>query len=130
MKKSIQFLIIAILFSAVACTHYSNGVRTGYLLKFSNKGFAFKTWEGQMNLGGLKEISDKSGTSYVANTWDFSLDGGAHNGENIQALADTLNLAVELGYRIKVHYNQEAFTNCFCQRGNENYFVDKVEIIR
>jgi len=131
MKNTTKIFTLIVLFSLVACSHYSNGLRTGELIKFSRKGIMFKTWEGTINLGGMVRHSDgKGNSSMVANTWDFSIDESAHRGENIQGLADTLNLAIELGYRIKVHYNQEVGTNCSCKRGSEEYFVDKVQIIR
>ena len=57
MKKTFLLIIIGItvLFSAsyaiVYFATYSEGVRTGELIKFSNKGFIFKTWEGEISQG-------------------------------------------------------------------------------
>lgn len=131
MKKILVILSLFTLVFLSSCSNYSSGYRTGQLIKFSNKGAIFKTWEGEMNLGGLREESNSKGNiSMVANTWDFSIDQGAHRGENIQALSDTLNVALEEGYRIRVHYNQELLTNLTNSRGSTGYFVDKVEIIR
>ena len=48
---------------------YSNGERTGIVYKISTTGLIWKTWEGEMNLGGVKS-GDKNN---VANLWEFSV---------------------------------------------------------
>lgn len=127
MKNYQLIVIVTLLFG---CTNYSTGERIGTIVKFSEKGFMYKTWEGQINLGGLKKQKDKdNNTSYVANTFEFSLDRSKHRNETISALVDTINKAVNLGLPVKVHYNQEQFTNCMSQRGETDYFVDKVTIL-
>ena len=58
MKK---FLLIVLLLIVVGiagyllvCNYtYSEGSRTGYLVKFNVKGYVFKTYEGELNLGGM-----------------------------------------------------------------------------
>lgn len=128
MKK---LLILGILFIFASCSNYSTGYRTGEVVKFSNKGLIFKTWEGTLNLGGLRTQTDSHGNSnLVSNTWNFSIDNGHHRGEDIKSLSDSLNLALEQGYRVRLHYNQEFLTNWILQRGGTAYYVDKVEIIR
>lgn len=49
---------------------YSTGERTGVVTKISQKGYFWKTWEGEMNLGG---ISDSGGGIIVSNVWRFSV---------------------------------------------------------
>lgn len=49
---------------------YSEGERTGIVTKLSYKGFGYKTWEGEMNLGGL--ASDAKG-NLQANIWQFTV---------------------------------------------------------
>lgn len=51
-------------------TEYSEGERTGVLVKLSKKGFIWKTWEGEMNLGGM---SVDGGGVAVPNIWRFSV---------------------------------------------------------
>ena len=48
---------------------YSSGERSGIVYKMSNSGFIWKTWEGEMNLGGVKSGDN----SNVANIWHFSV---------------------------------------------------------
>lgn len=70
-----KFLLITLLLVVVGVAAYllicnftySEGSRTGYLIKFSRSGFVFKTYEGEMNLGGMNTASNS-----VANyLWDF-----------------------------------------------------------
>ena len=48
----------------------SEGTRTGMLFKISKKGVVFKTYEGQLHLGGSTILTTQS-------TWDFSVKDGA-----------------------------------------------------
>jgi hypothetical protein len=125
MKKVIFVLTVLVLTSC--SSDYSSGYRTGYLTKFSEKGMIYTTWEGEINLGGF--ASDSEG-KVTANVFQFSLDDESQRGEDLQALSDTLNLALELGYRIKVHYNQEVMMDWDSSRGSTDYYVDEVVILR
>lgn len=49
---------------------YSEGERSGVVNKLSSKGWICKTWEGQLNLGGM--ASDGNGIATV-NTWEYSV---------------------------------------------------------
>lgn len=44
-------LFIAGYFTVLYYATYSEGERTGELIKFSNKGYVFKTWEGEVSQG-------------------------------------------------------------------------------
>lgn len=109
---------------AVSCSNYSDGYRIGTLNKFSYRGFIWKTWEGEMSLGGFRKGDDGGA---VANLWEFSLDGKHLRGENVDELAKALTDAAETGKRIKVYYRQD-YTMA-CSRGDSNYFVQKVEVL-
>ncbi len=74
MKKFliIFFLIIIVGlvgFVLVGNFTYSEGSRTGYLMKFSKKGFLFKTYEGELNLGGMNAQNN----TVLNNIWEFSV---------------------------------------------------------
>lgn len=49
---------------------YSEGERVGIVTKLSLKGFQYKTWEGEMNLGGLASNSEGR---LEANIWAFTI---------------------------------------------------------
>ena len=57
MKKVFAIIIISILalfsiwYAFVYFVTYSEGTRSGELIKFSNKGVVFKTWEGEISQG-------------------------------------------------------------------------------
>lgn len=91
---------------------YSEGNRAGRLIKFSKQGFMFKTYEGEMNLGGVTNAANNS--MMMNYMWDFSV--------NDQSVADTL-LKLE-GREISVHYKQKM--GKLPWRGDTKYIVDKV----
>lgn len=61
MKKILVKLVIAILliltayFCFIYFVPYSEGVRSGELVKFTRKGFVIKTWEGELSQGVSEE---------------------------------------------------------------------------
>lgn len=116
--KYLSTLCLALIF--VGCIDYSDGYRTGTLTKFSKKGVFCKTWEGQLNLGGMVNSSD----GMVANVWEFTIDP---ENQQDQQWIEVLNNALKLGKRVTIAYNQEGFVG-LC-RADTQYFVKKVEIV-
>ena len=105
-------VVLAIFFFARYSYTYSEGNRAGRLIKFAKQGFMFKTYEGEMNLGG---VSNAANNSMMMNyMWDFSV--------NDQSVADSL-LKLE-GREISVHYKQKM--GKLPWRGDTKYIVDKV----
>ena len=95
--------------------NYSQGTRAGTVVKMSHRGVLFKTYEGQLNLGGF---SGETG-SPASSLWDFSVD--ASKDEIIKQLEDaSLN-----GKRVKLYYNEKFYN--FSWRGDTKYFIYKVE---
>lgn len=90
---------------------YSEGTRAGDLIKISRKGVVFKTYEGQLNLGGFQSDSN-DGLS--GNIWDFSVT----NDEVYEQLQQYE------GKRVKLHYKQRY--RSFAWQGKTVYFIDKV----
>ena len=93
---------------------YSEGNRAGVLMKFSKKGYVFKTYEGELNIGGVGNVS---GTAQMNQVWTFSVKD--------QAVADTL-MNME-GKKVALHYRQ-IIKNLWWQ-GETDYFVDGVKVI-
>jgi hypothetical protein len=50
-STTIGILIIVLYFTFVNTATYSEGVRSGELIKVSHKGMVFKTWEGEISQG-------------------------------------------------------------------------------
>ncbi len=117
MRKFLIWIIVIIILGltvyflfATAYT-YSDGNRAGRLIKFSHKGYVFKTYEGDLNLGG---INTSNGGMLVNNMWQFSVDD--------QAVADSLTKAE--GKDVTVHYKEKM--HALPWRGESRYVVDKV----
>lgn len=109
-------VFLAIFFIARYSFTYSEGNRAGRLIKFSKQGFMFKTYEGEMNLGGVSNATN--GNLMMNYMWDFSVTD--------QAVADTL-LKLE-GKDISVHYKEKMAKLAW--RGDTKYIVDKVVEVR
>ncbi len=94
---------------------YSKGARAGTLIKLSKKGVMFKTYEGQLNLGGFSTDSQE-GVS--GNIWEFSVT----QTELYNELQDYE------GNRVKLHYRE--VIRPMPWQGKTNYFVYKVELVK
>ncbi len=98
-------LFAAAYFSFIYYASYSDGFRSGELIKFSHKGIVFKTWEGEISQG---MTGNKIFTFSV-------LDGDA---EVIKKLKDLQ------GEYVKVTYVEKYKT--FAWWGDTKYFVKEV----
>lgn len=117
-----KVLALAVLLAGCNIPHYSQGERVGVPYKFSRKGLFCKTWEGTMNLGGLRaQTDDKGNTSMVPNTWDFTVKD-----EDASRFNSTIQQAVENGSTLKVEYDQELMPVC---NSEEGYFVTNVTVL-
>ncbi|MCF8248160.1 MAG: hypothetical protein K9J37_23325 [Saprospiraceae bacterium] len=95
---------------------YSDGYRDGTLIKFSRKGFIFKTYEGELNQGGI--VNSASGTALANQIWYFSVKE--------KHVADKLN---QLGGKVvRLHYKQ--YIRNFIWEGETDYLVDGVEEVK
>ena len=94
---------------------YSEGTRAGQLIKFSAKGVMFKTYEGELNMGGLRTGEAKDGLE--GNLWRFSV-------RDKDVVKDLQNAE---GKRVKLSY-KERYKAMFWQ-GDTNYFIVNVEVI-
>ena len=94
--------IVAILFtmvfgSIVKGISTSDGKRIGILTKFSYKGLIYKSYEGELNMGGVRNTRDSDGNvSVVANVWQFSCSN--------PTVAHQLDELV--GKQVVIHYHQ------------------------
>jgi hypothetical protein len=112
----ILFFILAvtmkILFGSVFV--FSDGDRTGYIYKFSKKGFVFKTHEGILKTGFVN-----LGNSVTPNEeWKFSV-------ANEEVAKEIRNL--DQRSMVKLHY-KEYYTRLFW-RGDTKYFVYRLEVM-
>lgn len=87
--------------------HYSDGYRSGRVVKFSKKGVIWKTWEGQLQFG-------EAGN----NLWEFSVYPGD---ESVQ---QEIQDAMTKNAQVKMHYEESYVKLAFW--GDTKYFVDEV----
>lgn len=97
-------------FLIYANINFSKGNRIGNVVKISEKGVLFKTWEGQLSYGDNKEM------------WDFSIPKSQ---EQVRLNIDDAN---ENNKRVKLYYKEKHIT--FPWRGDTKYLVYKVEILK
>ena len=90
---------------------YSDGTRAGNLIKISKKGVMFKTYEGQLNLGGFQQNSE----GISGNIWEFSVRDREVYGQ-LQSLQ---------GKQVKLYYKERY--KAMPWQGKTNYFVYRVE---
>ena len=110
-------LIAVAVLAFILYANYSDGERAGVPVKFSRKGVIFKTYEGELNVGGLTNSSEGA----IPTTWSFSVrrsNEGVHTG---------LSRAMQDSKRVKLHYH-EKYVQLFW-RGDTKYFVHRVEIL-
>jgi len=121
--KTVKLFFVLIVLAALAGGAYylfgtfSEGERAGTVIKLSRKGFLFKTYEGELNLGMV--LSDNSGAS-VSNLWDFSVPASNHE------VLNKLDTAMARGHRAKIFYRQMFVKVPW--RGDTEYMIDKVEL--
>lgn len=114
MYKSILFkslgvlaLLITGLFLFLYYVTYSEGVRSGELIKFSRKGVVFKTWEGEISQG-------------ISGAQIFRFSVLDRDQEVIEALKNAE------GQYVRVNYEERFST--FAWWGETKYFITSVEV--
>ncbi len=116
-----KILVIALLLGIATLAYlywgvYERGVMAGKVLRVTEKGVMFKTYEGKIS---LESFGALKGVSPVAETFDFSIESDQE--EVIQELQQ-VSLS---GERVNLHFVKRYVT--FPWRGDTKYFVEKVE---
>ncbi|MBL7849714.1 MAG: hypothetical protein JNN04_02345 [Cyclobacteriaceae bacterium] len=117
-KKLLIILLLlgAAVFAFLYWGTYENGVMAGKVVRISEKGMVFKTFEGKLNLetfGALK------GTSPIAETFDFSVE------KSEEEVIKSLQEVALSGERVNLYFTKRYMS--FPWRGDTNYFITKVE---
>ncbi|MEM9325976.1 MAG: hypothetical protein AAGA85_09980 [Bacteroidota bacterium] len=113
---AVALALVVVIFLNFA--NFSSGYRAGVPIKVSHKGVIFKTWEGQLNVGGLTN----SGQGAIPTTWEFSIAGSD------EQVRENIEQAIERGKRVKLNYKEKYVK--FPWRGDTKYFVYEVEILQ
>mgnify|MGYP001228354777 CR=1 FL=1 len=102
----------ALIYIAVCSYTYSDGTRSGVLIKYSHKGMVFKTYEGELNAG----VLNTNMRGLTANLWNFS---SMKNDSLVNQL-----ILLE-GHYVRLYYKEKLKTMPW--QGETNYLVYKVE---
>ena len=121
-KKVVKIILISLLFIAVAVfaflywATYEEGVMAGKVLRVSEKGMLFKTYEGKIN---LETFGALRGASPIAESFDFSVY------KSEKTLIEELRKVSLSGERVNLYFEKHYLT--FPWRGDTKYFVTRVE---
>ena len=110
---SITGFVLVVILALFA--NFSSGYRVGRIIKVSEKGYVFKTNEGQLNTGGFSE-GDGDMTSSI---WEFSIKRG-----DTEILEQLKNSNKDM---VRLYYDEKFVRIPFL--GDTKYFVTKVETV-
>jgi hypothetical protein len=112
---TLSLAVIWFIYYFICGLTYSEGTRSGILTKVSRKGYVFKTYEGEMNIGGF---SQGDGTIMPATMFKFSIMD--------KKIYDELEAAQ--GNKVVLHYKQ-VYKNFFWQ-GDTDYFIHEITHVK
>lgn len=95
---------------------YERGVMAGKVLRVTEKGMIFKTYEGKLN---LESFGALKGASPIAETFDFSVES-----DQIEIIKQLEEVSLS-GERVNLHFVKRYAQ--FPWRGDTKYFIEKVE---
>lgn len=118
-KGKVFFIIFLLLLIGagwfISTGYYSSGDRAGTISKFSERGYIFKTWEGQLMEGGY---SGETGT-LSPRLWDFSTTE--------DSVVNKIRQGLATGERVTLIY-QEKFIR-FPWNGDTEYIITDVKFL-
>ena len=120
--KRVAFIAVILLIGLFCFAYwgsYSEGIRSGMVVKISKKGWIFKTYEGQLN---LQTFGANKSPNIVSESFEFSVD--TDRAEIIKMLEE----ASLSGERVSLKYTERMMT--FFWRGDTKYFVTEVERLK
>lgn len=112
---SLSLIVTGFIYYFVCGMTYSEGTRSGILTKVSKKGYIFKTYEGDLNIGG---ISQGDGTIMPTSQFKFS----------VTETKVYQKLQQKEGKKVVLHYKQ-VIKNFFWQ-GDTDYFIYDVTDVK
>ncbi|WNJ15928.1 hypothetical protein [Pontibacter sp. G13] len=116
----VSVLLIGLIGGSVAIFGtYSSGFRVGSLVKFSKKGVVLKTYEGQINMGG---IGGGDGGDLSPTVWGFSVY------RSDKQVIKEIEEAMDSGNQVKLYYKEKFLQ--FDLFGDTKNFIYKVEQIK
>jgi hypothetical protein len=120
--KRLAFIAVVLLIGLFCFAYwgsYSEGIRSGMVVKISKKGWIFKTYEGQLN---LQTFGANKSSNIVSESFEFSVETDRAD------VIKTLEEASLSGERVSLKYTERMMT--FFWRGDTKYFVTEVERLK
>ena len=122
-KIAKRVLIIAIILGLLFVSYmyfgtYSHGDRVGRVMKISEKGLIFKTYEGQLNMKGFGAVQS---SNVFSETFEFSVKKS--NTEVVEKIQQAMNE----GNDVKISYTEHYWKVPW--RGDTKHFVTDLTII-
>lgn len=120
-KRILVIALVAVIaiFSFYYWGTYSEGIRSGMVVKISKKGWLFKTYEGQLN---LQTFGANKSPNIVSESFEFSVESDK---EDVIKVLEEASLS---GERVSLKYNERLAK--FFWRGDTKYFVTEVERLK
>ena len=103
MKKfgAIVIIILLAVFAFFYFGSYSSGTQAGVVMKISNKGMIFKTWEGRLDMG---TVGKSQNSALGTKIFEFSINGSDKDLikklEEVQLSGQRINLGFEQKYMV------------------------------
>lgn len=122
MKNFLSILTVIVvvvsigIFSFFYFGYYEKGTMSGKVMRISQKGVLFKTYEGKIN---LESFGALRGSHPMQEVFDFSVERGD------KELIEELSEVARTGERVNLRYVKRYAK--FFWRGDTKYFVDQVE---
>ena len=115
----IALVAVAALFIFSYWGTYSEGIRSGMVVKISKKGWLFKTYEGQLN---LQTFGANKSLNLISESFEFSVES-----DRLEVIK-VLEEASLSGERISLKYEERLAK--FFWRGDTKYFIIEVERLK
>ncbi len=121
LKRILIVLILLIVgfFALLYWGTYEKGVMAGKILRISEKGYLFKTYEAKLS---IESFGALKGTSPIAETFDFSIS------TKQDSLVKQLQEVALTGERVNIHYIKRYIRVPW--RGSTKYFAVEVERVK
>lgn len=110
-------LVLVLIGSFLYFGSYSKGIRAGVVVKLSEKGYLFKTYEGQLNIGTFGAF--KNDDNQLSTVFEFSVP---KDREDVIKALQEVSLT---GERVNLHYEEKYFK--YFWLGDTKYLITKVE---
>ncbi len=119
-KRVVIFILIigVLVFSFFYFGTYGKGDRVGKVMKISEKGVLFKTYEGQINMEGFGAVKSEN---MFSQTFEFSVE------KDRSDIIENLKTAMNNGKRVNIHYIERYWRIPW--RGDSKHFVRGVKIL-